>query len=261
MVKLKRTLKRFFLQNERYIPTVWYTVSLQKEAAKRIAGKPETPHICPARATYQKKCPLIPRHTHQPPHCNAFPAFSNVTKFPRKLQNSEWYFKFYIYIYCCQNLNLLFKCAFQFMERHLITHWCHIRTNNAEEMFSLYTLYRVSYCPNLGVSLHSATILPTTSISRCWLSIFRQLIPYSGHLNSWKSPKHDIRTSKCVWLLSLTEQTDLHLIPLSRLCVKSKPIIRPKGRIRERNIVPSHLSILHFCAAHSIHICIPSLPC
>ena len=147
------------------------------------------------------------------------------------------------------------------MERHLITHWCHIRTNYAEEMFSLYTLYRVSYCPNLGVSLHSATILPTTSISRCWLSIFRQLIPYSGHLNSWKSPKHDIRTSKCVWLLSLTEQTDLHLIPLSRLCVKSKPIIRPKGRIRERNIVPSHLSILHFCAAHSIHICIPSLPC
>ena len=114
---------------------------------------------------------------------------------------------------------------------------------------------------NLGVSLHSATILPTMSISRCWLSIFRQLIPYSGHLNSWKSPKHDIRTSKCVWLLSLTEQTDLHLIPLSRLCVKSKPIIRPKGRIRERNIVPSHLSILHFCAAHSIHICIPSLPC
>ena len=88
MVKLKRTLKRFFLQNERYIQTVWYTVSSQKEAAKRIAGKPETSHICPARATYQKKCPLIPQHTHQPPHCNAFPAFSNVTKFLRNLQNS-----------------------------------------------------------------------------------------------------------------------------------------------------------------------------
>ena len=50
--------------------------------------------------------------------------------------------------------------------------------------------------------------------SSCWLSIFSlwQLIPYSAHLNSWKSPKHDIHTSKCVWLLSQTDQEDLHFI-------------------------------------------------
>ena len=50
--------------------------------------------------------------------------------------------------------------------------------------------------------------------SSCWLSIFSlwQLIPYSAHLNSWKSRKHDIHTSKCVWLLSQTDQEDLHFI-------------------------------------------------
>ena len=50
--------------------------------------------------------------------------------------------------------------------------------------------------------------------SSCCLSIFSlwQLIPYSAHLNSWKSRKHDIHTSKCVWLLSQTDQEDLHFI-------------------------------------------------